>query len=193
MKRLWIPLDSLEIFDSMHTPDGQGGFIVDVARDGQTTEQHKEGIEFIKSVLQRGQKIRPILVRDNEDGTFTRLDGFKRCMAYLELKERYIEAFVCSKEEYRRAEVFPYGNGEIRAWHGGQEKEQFGLFEGDERPEFDYDSLIFLYKSPNHYGLRIEVCENIQVHWGDYGRYRLSMGRRDFESLAEAVSKIWDK
>ena len=189
MIRKWIPLKYLEIYDPLHQwIDGK--LWVDEERDGQSTEKHLEGIAYIKSVLEKGQKIRPILVRDNEDGTYTRLDGFKRCIAHLEHGEEFIEAFVCTKDEYERSEIFPYGDHEIRAWHGGQEKEHFGLFEGDEKPDFNYDDVIFLYKSPDHFGLRIEVCENIQVHWSDYGRYRLSLGRRDFEELAQAVISI---
>lgn len=190
MIRKWVALKDIEIFDNMHKPDGNGGFIVDAEKDGKTTEQHREGINFMKEVIKKGQKIMPILVRDNEDGTYTRLDGFKKCWAHFELGLKFIEAFVCSQEEYRQAIEIPYGKSKMRAWHGGLPKEDFGLFEGDERPDFDYDKVIFLYKSPNHYGLRIEVCENIQIHWGDYGRYRLSMGRRDFEELAKAVSSI---
>lgn len=192
MKRLFIPIKDLEVFDEMHRKSDDG-FTVDVEKDGQTTEQHREGIEFIKDVLRKGQKIRPILVRDNEDGTYTRLDGFKKTWAHFELGLPFIEAFVCSKEEYRQAAFIPYGKSEIRAWHGGLPKEDFTLFEGGERPDFDYDETIFLYKSPDPHGLKIEVSECIHVHWREYGRYRLSLGRRDFEELAEAISSIWEK
>lgn len=192
MTRKYIPLRFLEIYDPLHKwIDGK--LWVDEAKDGQSTEKHLAGIEYIKSVLAKGQKVRPILARDNGDGTYTRLDGFKRCIAHLESGEEFIEAFVCTQDEYDRAEIFPYGDYELRAFHGGQEKEHFGLFEGDEKENFDYDAVKFLYKSPDHAGLRIELCENIQVHWGEYGRYRLSMGRKDFEALALAVSSIWEK
>ncbi len=189
MIRKWIPIKQLEIFDSMHFPDGDG-FTVDAAKDGKTTEEHREGIDYIKSVLEKGQKIMPILARDNGDGTFQRLDGFKKCWAHKELGIPYIEAFVCSNEEYGRVAVYPYGKAEIRCYHGGLPKEDYPLFEGGERPDFKYDEVEFLFKSPNHYGLRIEACENLQIHWGDYGRYRLGLGRRDFEELAKAIISI---
>lgn len=189
MKRIIIPLDRIDIYDEMHQQTADG-FVVDEEKDGQSTEKHKEGVDYIKSVLQNGQKIRPILVLDNEDGSYKRLDGFKRCIAHKELNMPYIEAFVCTQDEYRRADEFPYHNGILKAWHGGQFKEQHGLFEGGERENFNYDETIFLYKSPNHDGLRIEISECIHVHYGAYGRYRLALGRKEFEKLAEAISSI---
>lgn len=173
----------------MHQPDG-AGFKVDAEKDGQTTEQHREGIDFIKSVLEKGQKIRPILITEDGYGMFTRLDGFKRYWAYKELGEKFIEAFVCTEEEHRQVKEIPYGNGKIRCEKGGLPKESFGLFEGDERADFTYDEVNFLFKSPNGNGLRIELCENIHVHWGEVGRYRFALGRKDFEALAEAIQKI---
>jgi hypothetical protein len=189
MKRIWIPLAHLDMWDWMHKPDGDG-FVVDAAQDGQTTEEHRAGIDYIKSVLREGQKIRPILAADNEDGTFKRLDGFKRAWAHQELGEKYIEAFVCTADEYRRQAVIPYGDSEIRCYHGGLPKEQFGLFEGGERENFHYDDVQFLYKSENPAGLRIELAECIHVHWGEYGRYRLALGRRDFDALTEALAQL---
>lgn len=195
MKRLYIPLKYVEIFDTVHRPSGDGDFIVDQSKDGKSTEEHKEGIEYIKGILKEGAKILPVLVKDNEDGTYTRLDGFKRCMAQFQLGYEYIEAFVCSKEEYRQAIEVPFRKFKMRAWHGGQDGDdgKFPLLEGGEQTEFKYENTDFLYKSPNPEGLRIEVAECIHVHWGPYGRFRFALGRRDFEQLAGAVSKIWEK
>jgi len=53
-------------------------------------EEHRSGIEFIKSEIKNGVKIRPILV--NTEGQ--RLDGFKRYMAFLELGFEEIWCFV---------------------------------------------------------------------------------------------------
>jgi hypothetical protein len=190
MIRKYIPLGTLEFFDWMHQSDGDGGFIVDVEKDGKTTEEHQEGIAYIKSVLERGQKVRPILVLDNEDGTFQQLDGFKRAWAAWSLGHKYVEAFVCTKQEYDGAEFFDYDGHQMRAWHGGQPHEEYGLFEGGERPNFNYEDTIFLYKSPDSNGLRIEVAETIHVHWSEAGRYRLDLGRRDFEALALSLIHI---
>ena len=190
MKRLWIPLDNLEVYDEMHVLQPDGSFQIDEAKDGQNTQQHIEGIKYIKGVLESGQKIRPILALDNEDGTFTRLDGFKRCMANVELHKAFIEAFVCDQEEYRQRAVIPYHEGEMWCGKGGQEKEQYGLFEGGEKESFDYGAIDFLYKAPNADELRIEACECIHVHFGPSGKWRLDLGRRDFEALAEAISSI---
>lgn len=190
MYRKFIPVAALYIYDEMHQLQPDGSFKVDEAKDGQTTEQHRAGIEYIKQVLRNGQKIMPILALENDDGTYTRLDGFKRAIAQVEEGYKFIEAFVCSPKEYEGAVEVPFGNHKMRAWKGGQEKEHHSLFEGGEKPDFDYENLHFLYKSPNHFGLRVEISECIHVHWGDYGKYRLALGRRDFEALADAVSKI---
>lgn len=189
MIRKYIYLKDLEIYDQLHKRT-DNGFEVDEAKDGQSTERHIEGINYIKGVLNNGQKIRPILVLDNEDGTYKRLDGFKRCIAHIELGIGIIEAFIVSQEEYRRADDIPYHGGMMKAWHGGQFKESYGLFEGGERPDFNYDETIFLYNSPNPDGLKIELSEHVHVHWEKFGRYRLDLGRKDFEVLAKAISKI---
>ena len=76
---------------------------------------------------------------------------------------------------------------------GGQPKEVYSLFEGKQTgDEFDYEQIVFLYRSPDSHGLRIEVDENIHIHWGEYGRNRLSLGKEDFINLAEVVSKLWE-
>lgn len=192
MIRKFIPLKHIYIYDELHkeTPDG---FEVDEAKDGQTTAEHREGVEYIKDALSAGAKILPILVVDNEDGTYTRLDGFKRCIAYKELGYQYVEAFICSKEEMRQAVFIPFGDYEMRAWHGGQDGDngKFPLFEGREQKDFDYDKVKFLYKNDSQpHGIRIEISDTIHVHFGEFGRYRWDLGRKDFLALAEAISKI---
>lgn len=191
MKRLWVPLDRLEVFDDkFHLLQADGTWIVNEENDGQSKEKHVEGINYIKGVLSNGQKVMPILVADNEDGTYKRLDGFKRCIAHIELGYKFIEAFVCSPEEFRRNEEVEFGNHKMRAWYGGQEKEHYGLFEGGERESAEYEKTKFLYNSPHGDGLKIELSECIHVHWGVCGKYRLALGRRDFIELAKAVSSI---
>lgn len=189
MKRTWIPISSIEAFDDFHFKT-DNGWDVNVAKDGQTKEQHEEGIKYIKGVLQNGQKVRPILVAEDGYGTYTRLDGFKRLMAHTELGEKHIEAFVCTEEERRGETEYPYENFKIRCGKGGQPKEYFSLQENGAMEKQEYEKIVFLYKSPNPAGLRIEFDECIHVHWGEYGKYRLSLGRRDFDALAKAVSLI---
>lgn len=194
MKRKWIQLDKVAIYDEMHVLQPDGTFVVDETKDGQTTEQHREGIDYIKSVIQNGQKVLPPLVVEHSWGEYTRLDGFKRCLAFKELGFEQIEAFVCDEEEYRQALYVPFRDGKMRCWKGGQYDDEnnrkFPLFEGGETDEFNYDDVKFLYKSPNGDGLRIELCECIHVHFGLCGQYRFALGRKDFEQLAEAISKI---
>lgn len=191
MIRKWIEVGRINPFtDKCHVDDGKGGFIANKEHDGQDTAEHLASIEFIKAVIKDGQKIRPILVLEKKDGDFDRLDGFKRLWAHRELGEKMIEAFVCDEEEYKGAVEYPYGIGKIRAWHGGLPKEEHGLFEGNATENFDYEKIKFLFKSPNPAGLRIEYDECIHVHWGEFGRYRFTLGRKDFEALAEAISQI---
>lgn len=193
MKRRFIPLNKLNIFDSMHLDNGDGTYHVLEEHDGQTTQQHIDGVNYIRGVLREGQKIRPILVYDKEDGTYQRLDGFKRARAHIEENCSYIEAYVCSLNDYLNQRRYPLGDSEIVCYHGGLPKEEYGLFEGGEDPAFDYENMKFLFKSPNHDGLRIEISDCVHVHWGAYGKYRFALGERDFLLLANAVSKIWEK
>lgn len=191
MKRTWVPISSIEAFDDFHfKAANKYGFDVNVEKDGQTLEQHMEGIEYIKSVISAGQKVRPILIAEDGFGTYERLDGFKRLMAHTQLGEKFIEAFVCTPQERRGETEYPYENYKIRCGKGGQPKEYFGLFENGAMEQHDYEKITFLYKSPNPAGLRIEFDESIHVHWGEYGRYRLTLGRKDFEALAEAIAQI---
>lgn len=191
MKRIFIPLKDFEIYDYMHVKQPDGSFEVDEEKDGQSTQQHIDSIEYMKDVLVRGQKMRPVLVVDNEDGTFTRLDGFKRCIAHKELGRAYIEAFVCSRAEFIENKRVEYDGAYMYCTKGGQPKEDYTLFEGAEREDFNYGETIFLFKGRPE-GLRVEVAETIHVHWGQYGRNRLDLGRRDFLALASAVSSIPD-
>ncbi len=177
----------------MHMKDGDS-FVVDEKKDGQTTEQHKEGTEYIKNIIRNGQKILPPLVYENILGEYIRLDGFKRCIAFKELGFKIIEAFVCTQWEYDHAEYIPFRNGKMRCWKGGQFDDtnnvRFPLLEENETEKFNYDEVKFLYKSPDHFGLRIEMCEAVHIHFGDYGKNRIILGRNDFLKLAEAISKI---
>lgn len=177
----------MQIFDDKFHLQTSDGWEVNVENDGQTKEQHEVGIKYIKEVLQAGAKVLPILTLDNGDGTYKRLDGFKRSIAHWELGYKFIEAFVVSQYEFDRQEDFPNG---MKAFYGGQFKEKFPLFEGNENPELKYDDTVFLYKSPNSDGLRIEIAESIHVHWGAFGKYRLTLGREDFINLAKAWEKF---
>jgi len=188
---MFVPLDKIQLYDDMHILQPDGSFIVDEKKDGKSTAEHQESIEYFKKVLQRGKKLMPILVKDNEDGSFLRLDGFKRCIAYKELGYKNVEAFVCDLAEHANGIKIPFLDSEIICWKGGELKENIPLFEGKQTDEdFDYDKITFLFKSKNPNGLRIEVDENIHVHWGKFGKNRLALGRKDFIQLAEAISKI---
>lgn len=189
MKRRWIPIEEVEIYDDFHYKVGDS-FEVNVELDGNTTEHHKKGIEYIKSVLSDGSKTLPILVVEHLTG-YILLDGFKRSMAHRELGYKHIEAFICDPWEYGERKEIPWHGKTIRCYKGGLNYEVFGLFEADEKENFEYDKLNFLYKDDSKpHGLRIEISENIHVHWGEYGKHRLSLGREDFLALARAVMAI---
>lgn len=191
MKRQFIPIEKIQIYDEMHKLQPDGSFVVDEAKDGKSTEEHLESIEYIKSVLKEGKKIMPVLVLDSGAGIFIRLDGFKRCIAQKELGYKNIEAFICDLGEFEYRKRIPFLNGEMHCYKGGQPKEVFPLFEGKQNGnEFNYDEIKFLYKSERPDGLRIEIDENVHVHFGEFGKVRLTLGRKDFIKLAEAISKI---
>jgi hypothetical protein len=192
MKRRWIPLDRIEIYDEMHFKT-EDGWDVDVEKDGCTKAEHVAGIDYIKSQIQKAVKIRPILVVEEDEGVYRRLDGFKRCIAHMELGEQFIEAFVCSWDECHRQDRVKYLHGEMWAGKGGQMKEVYtSVAEGYEKEgDFDYEKVEFLFKNETKpHGLKIEACESIHIHWGEYGKYRFGVGRKDFEQLAKAISSI---
>lgn len=177
MKRQWIPLSQLDIYDEFHYKVGDS-FEVNQKLDGNDTAYHKQGIEKIKAVLADGKKVRPILVL--RDGSrFKILDGFKRSRAHIESGYSLIEAFVCDQLDPRGICM-----DEMRCFKGGQPFEAFGLHEGKAEQE------EILYWSGNPEKLRIEMSENVHVHWGSYGRYRLSLSIDEFKDLAEAISKM---
>ena len=185
MKRRFIPFDQIEIYSDFHIKDGDS-FVVNKERDGNDTEYHKQGIEVIKEILRAGVKILPVLVYEEDENDYVLLDGFKRCIAHKELNVHSIEAFICSFEEYNGRVEIPFHGKKMRCWKGGQDYEIFGLYEGMAGEEKDE----ILYWGGDVEGLRIELAENIQIHWSSYGRYRLSLGRRDFIELATAISSI---
>jgi len=187
MKRRWVYIKDIEPFDEMHQELPDGDFEVDATKDGQTTEAHKKSIESIKKILANGQKVMPILVAENGDGSYTRLDGFKRFMAQKALGRKTIECFICNREEVATQRRIPFGNGEMWCGKGGQPKEVFGLFEGTENENEHEHDITFLV---NNGDFRIEVREHVHIHWGNLGQYRLDLGKRDFLKLAEAISKI---
>lgn len=191
MIRKFIQLNDLQIYDDFHYKVGDS-FEVNQELDGNTTAYHKEGIEVIKRVLNKGAKILPILVYEENPGDYILLDGFKRSKAHLELHYSVIEAFVVDFVEYNGRVPIEYNGKKMIAYKGGQPYEEWGLFEGEENEDsVDYQTQKFLYKDDNKpHGLRIEMSECIHVHWGEYGRYRLAMSEREFKELAEAVSKI---
>ena len=109
-------------------------------------------------------------------------------MAHKALGLKYIEAFICSQAEYKDAVFVPFLDKQMRAWKGGQAHEDYKLFEGCEGPDSTYDKVKFLYKGEH---LRIEVCECLHIHFGELGRYRIELGRRDFLLIADALEK-WE-
>lgn len=63
-----LSIDYIQPYDEGHRP-------------GVIDDEHREGIEYVKKLIQKGETIRPILI--TPDGQ--RKDGFKRYMAFKEL------------------------------------------------------------------------------------------------------------
>lgn len=177
MQRQWIKLSEVNIYDQFHYQSGDS-FEVNKELDGNDTEYHKKGIEVIKGILAEGKKVRPILVLKTREG-YSLLDGFKRSRAHLESGYELIEAFVCDQIDERGICM-----DEMRCFKGGQPFETFGIHEGKTQEE------EILYWSGDVEKLRIEFAENIHVHWGSFGKNRLSLSIKEFKELAEAILKI---
>ncbi len=180
MKRQFIPLNDLKIYDEFHYQSGDS-FEVNQQLDGNTTEYHKEGIEMVKDILRDGKKVLPILVQKH-DGWYSLLDGFKRSRAHIELGYQFIEAFVCDELDPRGLDP---ELKEIRACKGGQS--EMSWYEKNAQDE------KILYWSGDPEKLRIDYGETVHIHWGLYGKYRLTISEEEFRELAKAVSHIWEK
>jgi hypothetical protein len=101
-KREFIPIDKIKI---AHYPSQE-------PNDKQIIDgYHREGIELVKKLIQKGLPILPILVKEFDDRdeilrmyrnnkekyVYVRMDGFKRLMAHVELGYKEIEAFIDQK------------------------------------------------------------------------------------------------
>ena len=58
------------------------------------------------------------------------------------------------------------------------------LYKGYENPE---QRIVCLWL---HHRLRIELIENIHVHFGDDGEHRIELTPREFVDIAEALEKV---
>lgn len=58
------------------------------------------------------------------------------------------------------------------------------LFKGYENPD---KPIIALWMTKT---LRIELIENIHLHWGYEGIYRLELSPREFLEMAEGIEKV---
>ena len=187
MKRRWVYLKDIEPFDSLHTEEqNEYGFTAHETKDDEAdTLRHEEGIEYVKGILEKGQKVMPILIGcHSPDDPYERLDGFKRYMAHKRLGKEIIECFICDKTDLDERRVYQYMGKPLTCCKGGQSYEIFPLFEGEENE--NPEDIRFLYNSPT---FRIEVRENIHIHWGETGKNRLELGLKDFMDLADTFEK----
>lgn len=58
------------------------------------------------------------------------------------------------------------------------------LYKGYENPEKQIIALWLDYR------LRIEMLEDIHLHYGDDGEHRLELSPREFIELAEGIAKV---
>ena len=58
------------------------------------------------------------------------------------------------------------------------------LYKGYENPE---KPIIALWLERD---FRIEALENFHIHFGDDGKYRLELSKKEFLQLAEALEKV---
>ena len=86
-----LPLESILVNDGGHTIDESlpDGF------DCEEKESHLKKIEEIEEAIKKGRKIRPIVVLDNGQEPYQRMDGFCRFMAHKRLGLETIETIIC--------------------------------------------------------------------------------------------------
>ena len=84
-----INIHQIDPFDKGHKQNGNS---FDCGKEQQL---HKEGIEYIKKLIQQKKKIRPIVVQYRKDqNKYKRMDGFKRYWAFKELGIQKIKCYV---------------------------------------------------------------------------------------------------
>lgn len=170
-----------------HFPDENGNLVRVSSTDGKTLEEHLEGIEYIRELAERGTKILPPLVRREPNGRFKKLDGFKRILGMRAAGMTLIECFVCEPED--NGKQFWYDGKKMTCRSGGgQCYKKFDRpveYGEDENSQKHGGKIQYLFKGKS---MRLEFRENIHLHWGPAGRYRLGLGITDFKILAEAFA-----
>ena len=191
MIRKWIYVDDINPYSHFHfKADNEHGFDVNQEDDGQSLEDHVIGINYIKSVIEDGRKIVPILVEETSEGHYRELDGFKRLMAHRLLGRKIIECFVPSKEEMEQGKKFHYLGLVMECKPGGQSYFHTRLPLIDGADTVSEPSLGEIYTLFHGGHIRIEYAENFHIHFGDHGKYRIEVGRDDFMGIADAFRGV---
>ena len=95
MEKIMIDMDEISPFDGKH-------FLNSEDWKEQEYKEHRQGIAFVKKGIKEGKKITPIAVRECKtvsDKKYERVDGFKRYIAYKELRLKKIPCFLYTKED----------------------------------------------------------------------------------------------
>ena len=190
MIRKWCLTSEVNPFSFMHfRSDNEYGFDVRAGNDGQSLEEHVNGIKYIEGVIKGGQKTTPILV---EEGTneYKLLDGFKRYMAIKHIGNPVVECFVVTPEEVAVKKQFKYMGLTMEAVLGGQSyfDTRIPLIEGkDTVSEPGLEQIDTLYHGEH---IRIEYSECFHLHFGDHGKYRLKLGMGDFIAFCESFAEV---
>ena len=87
-----IRLSRINVFDDTHLRFGEL-FLVTPYESLQTTN-HRFVIEWLKTSINEGKEIRPILVKRIDENEYQRLDGFCRYWAYKELGRETIPCII---------------------------------------------------------------------------------------------------
>jgi hypothetical protein len=130
MKRELVDLKKISYWGGCHTLNPDGSF--SVREKGKGLKDHLDGIKFFKQLIIDGINIIPPLVERKPDGSFNKLDGFKRIKAYNELGIEKIEVFVCEPKD--RGKSFTFNGKNMICKPGGQTYKVFKdpkEYEGD--------------------------------------------------------------
>lgn len=191
IKREFVKMEDIDLYTKgelagtakcCHFPDEDGNLVRVGKSDGKSLERHLEGIEFFSQLYKNGVKIFPPLLLKRRNGRYQERDGFKRLMGMKKAGAQLVEAFTYEAKD--EGKYFKYEDFLICCRRGGMPTKKMRPVEYGEdwNQEKGCGKILNLYVGKS---IKLEYRENIHLHTK---HLRISLGRRDFDLLAEAFA-----